>query len=220
MSSQTPSTSDATASSDTLPLQSGEIEVNLICPKCEMQNGYSISRMKPIYNFTCPRCRTKFESRIIKVHDARTWDDAGRHRYIIYYQDFSGQRQHIDFTNSKKRPEIKLRPKDLVILSSVKDRLALVQNSTTRRYVKVSDPRCFLATYVYGADSPEVETLRQFRDAALLPSPLLAQLVEGYYAASPTLIRWFGNYPVFRDVIRVWLMPIVWILHRVNKLRD
>lgn len=50
------------------------------------------------------------------------------------------------------------------------------------------DRRCFIATAVYGADAPQTECLRAWRDRVLMPSWAGRSLVRGYYAVSPALV--------------------------------
>lgn len=57
---------------------------------------------------------------------------------------------------------------------------------------------CYVATAVYGSyDCPQVWTLRRYRDyglASSLPGRLFIKL---YYAISPTVVSWFGDYRWF-----------------------
>ena len=47
--------------------------------------------------------------------------------------------------------------------------------------------KCFIATAVYSADSPEVQLLRHFRDTQLQPTFLGRQFVKLYYRTSPPM---------------------------------
>tara|TARA_Y100000310_G_C20130191_1_gene555514 strand:+ start:76 stop:486 length:411 start_codon:yes stop_codon:yes gene_type:complete len=50
------------------------------------------------------------------------------------------------------------------------------------KYMGTREDDCFVATVVYGdANSPEVETLRDFRDTVLLENPLGRRFVDMYY---------------------------------------
>lgn len=56
-------------------------------------------------------------------------------------------------------------------------------------HMQQGDRRCYIATQVYGADAIETQTLRQWRDSALLthwPGRLLVSL---YYRLSPAAAR-------------------------------
>lgn len=50
------------------------------------------------------------------------------------------------------------------------------------------DRRCFIATAIYGAEAPETDFLRAWRDRVLMPTPAGRLFVRAYYAASPFLV--------------------------------
>lgn len=58
---------------------------------------------------------------------------------------------------------------------------------------------CYIATAVYGSyDTPEVWTLRRYRDYTLAENFFGRQFIRTYYAISPTLVRIFGNQQWFK----------------------
>lgn len=57
------------------------------------------------------------------------------------------------------------------------------------------DRRCFVATAIYGAQAPETEWLREWRDTVLMPRRVGRALVRAYYALSPALVRLVERYP-------------------------
>jgi hypothetical protein len=73
---------------------------------------------------------------------------------------------------------------------------------------------CFIATAAYGTDTAkQLDILREFRDAVLLPNSLGARFVSLYYAASPPIADFISQHEVIRTVVRVVLVdPIVDIL--------
>lgn len=57
---------------------------------------------------------------------------------------------------------------------------------------------CYVATAVYGSyDCPQVWTLRRYRDYGLASSLLGRLFIRFYYATSPTIVKWFGEYRWF-----------------------
>ena len=69
---------------------------------------------------------------------------------------------------------------------------------------------CFIATAAYGSYlDPHVETLREFRDAYLLPNPVGSALVSLYYKYSPPLAEFIDEHPAFKPVVRMALLPAV-----------
>jgi len=63
--------------------------------------------------------------------------------------------------------------------------------------------QCFIATELYGRDSVQVATLRQFRDHRLLTSRMGARLVVTYYRHSPSVIPVMRRSMAVRAVLRV-----------------
>ena len=69
---------------------------------------------------------------------------------------------------------------------------------------------CYIATSVYGSyDTPEVWTLRRFRDDVLGQTWYGRLFIKAYYATSPTLVRWFGDAEWFRNFWRDKLDTLV-----------
>lgn len=50
------------------------------------------------------------------------------------------------------------------------------------------DRRCFVATAIYGAEAPETEWLRAWRDTVLMPRRVGRAIVRAYYLLSPSLV--------------------------------
>ncbi|HJX69256.1 MAG TPA: CFI-box-CTERM domain-containing protein, partial [Dehalococcoidia bacterium] len=73
---------------------------------------------------------------------------------------------------------------------------------------------CFIATAAYGTDTArEIDILREFRDAVLLPNSPGAKFVSFYYRASPPIANFISQHEVLRTLVRVGFVdPIVRIL--------
>lgn len=73
---------------------------------------------------------------------------------------------------------------------------------------------CYVATCVYGSyDCPEVWTLRRFRDYTLDATWYGRLFIKGYYAISPTIVKWFGETKWFKAFWRVRLDKMVFKLN-------
>jgi uncharacterized repeat protein (TIGR02543 family) len=69
---------------------------------------------------------------------------------------------------------------------------------------------CYIATSVYGSyDTPEVWTLRRFRDDVLGQTWYGRLFIKAYYATSPTLVRLFGDAEWFQNFWRDKLDTLV-----------
>lgn len=78
---------------------------------------------------------------------------------------------------------------------------------------KPGDPYCFIATAAYGtALHPHLDTLRWFRDNALLTSAWGRAFVNAYYEYAPPVARWLEQHEQVRAIVRGALWPIVNII--------
>ena len=79
---------------------------------------------------------------------------------------------------------------------------------------------CFIATAAYGTDTArEIDILREFRDAVLLPNSLGAKFVSFYYKTSPPIANFISQHEVLRTVVRAGFVdPIVKILNWTHAL--
>jgi hypothetical protein len=69
---------------------------------------------------------------------------------------------------------------------------------------------CFIATAAYGSSlSPEVETLREFRDRVLLTCSLGKCFVEWYYRVSPPVAAFIAGHESLKMAVRLGLTPLV-----------
>ena len=65
-------------------------------------------------------------------------------------------------------------------------------------------PPCAIATSAYGTDkAQEIQILREFRDAVLLPNELGAAFVALYYRTSPAVAGFIFRYEILRATVRV-----------------
>jgi hypothetical protein len=79
---------------------------------------------------------------------------------------------------------------------------------------------CFIATAVYGSDTAEeIDVLREFRNAVLMPNRLGAALVWLYYEVSPPLAAVISRHDSLRTALRLgFIGPIVDILNWSHEL--
>lgn len=69
---------------------------------------------------------------------------------------------------------------------------------------------CFVATAAYGdSGSPEVATLRRWRDDCLADNALGRQFVRAYYSLSPGIAEAISKKPLARTAVRAMLFPVV-----------
>lgn len=75
-------------------------------------------------------------------------------------------------------------------------------------------PLCFIASAAYGpSTAKEVDILREFRDAVLLPNSFGVEFVSLYYEVSPPIANFISKHEVPKTVVRLgFVAPIVAIL--------
>jgi hypothetical protein len=73
---------------------------------------------------------------------------------------------------------------------------------------------CLIATATYGSElAPQVQTLREIRDNSLLTTQSGTSFMnffnEFYYSFSPTIADYERENPVFREVVKVGITPLI-----------
>lgn len=87
--------------------------------------------------------------------------------------------------------------------------------------VKKSGGGCLVATAAYGTElAPQVQSLREIRDDMLLKSDSGSKFMDGfnvfYYSFSPTVADWERQSPIFKDVVKTALTPMLSSLSILN----
>jgi len=75
---------------------------------------------------------------------------------------------------------------------------------------------CFIATELYGYNSPQVAILRSWRDRSLMPNYGGRLFIETYYRGAPTVVRAIQRFPILRDRIRALVEIVIRIVSPRN----
>jgi len=80
---------------------------------------------------------------------------------------------------------------------------------------------CLIATATFGSElAPQVQQLRELRDDTLLQtksgSAFMTGFNEFYYSFSPTIADWERQNPVFKEVVRLAITPLITSLSILN----
>lgn len=190
-------------------------QMNLVCPKCEAQNLYPITASASEHTLNCPKCSKTFTTKIFQVRakSSRGSKQENRRSFSVRVIDAMQREELIEFVNASHQ-DFELRARDLAAFSYLNGKLRVVQNCTVARYMKVSEPACFIATYLYGPNSEEVAILRGFRDVVLSPSPILSPVVEVYYKTSPALTECMRNSHLLKSIALRLVDPIVALIRK------
>ena len=85
----------------------------------------------------------------------------------------------------------------------------------------ISDPRCFIASALYGPTAHETQCLRKFRDQRLLARRAGRCFCNLYYRVSPTLIPALRRCPRLTGLLRASLnIAVRWIERRPREAAD
>jgi hypothetical protein len=80
---------------------------------------------------------------------------------------------------------------------------------------------CLIATATYGSElAPQVQQLRELRDNSLLQTASGTSFMSGfndfYYSFSPTIADWERESPIFKEVVKITLTPMISSLSILN----
>ncbi len=86
---------------------------------------------------------------------------------------------------------------------------------------KQSGGGCLIATAAFGSEiSPQVQSLRELRDNSLLQTSSGKKFMTGfnefYYSFSPTIADWERQNPIFKEVVKITLTPLLTSLSILN----
>ena len=81
--------------------------------------------------------------------------------------------------------------------------------------------RCLIATAAFGSElAPQVQQLRELRDNTLLKttsgSTFMAGFNSVYYSFSPTIADWERQNPIFKEVVKITITPLLSTLSILN----
>jgi hypothetical protein len=84
---------------------------------------------------------------------------------------------------------------------------------------------CLIATATFGTElAPQVQMLREIRDNAILSTSSGTSFMSGfnmiYYSFSPTVADWERESPVFREVVKAFITPMISTLTIMSLAED
>jgi len=93
----------------------------------------------------------------------------------------------------------------------------VVKSGETLKAIYIQSSGCLIASATYGSElSPEVHSLRRFRDTRILPtfagSQFMAAFDSFYYSFSPNVAEYVSKSAGVRSILKVLLYPLIKIL--------
>ena len=125
-------------------------------------------------------------------------------------------------------PEIKEEPKQIEEPEVIKSIEEPKEENTTKPDEKIDTtppPKsgCLIATAAFGSEmAPQVQLLRELRDNTLLKTTSGTAFMTGfnsvYYSFSPTVADWERQNPVFKELVKATITPLIATLSILNYL--
>jgi hypothetical protein len=193
-----------------------EVDVKVVCPQCEEQEIHTF--LGPYKEpAVCSSCNSEFDFILAntRAKKSRGNKKEGSREFDIRIILDDKSEEFYQFTNSSY-DDIELRSKDRVVLVFVDGNIRVVQNIEIGSYAIISDPSCFVATYLYGSKSSEVIFLRAWRDDFLKKSYPGKVFIRCYYFFSPHLIRHAGNLSSFNFFAKFLVKKILYFIGYKN----
>lgn len=84
-----------------------------------------------------------------------------------------------------------------------------------------TDPRCFIATAVFGELAAETNMLRRFRDEQLMPRKFGPKAIKLYYRISPVVASLIKRFPFLGQAFRAGLTTfLAYVRHQQTVVKD
>ena len=126
-------------------------QLNLVCPRCETQSGFSISPIQSYNQLRCIQCSTDFVAWVAKIRAKNSRQDkkSNSRHYAVRTIDVSGAERLIEFMQAGTQA-FELRSGDRAVFIYLGNRLVVVQNLTIGQYLslRVTSSGCFNAVAV------------------------------------------------------------------------
>ena len=93
-------------------------------------------------------------------------------------------------------------------VNELKENLGLIEEK------EIIGGDCLIATASYGSElAPQVQMLREIRDNSLLQTNSGSAFMESfnsiYYTFAPTIAQWENESPVFKEIVRTTITPLI-----------
>ena len=196
------------------PVAETSMTVKLVCPSCKKTSEYGCSTKHATHRFTCLVCRNAFSAYFGEVRSCEVVPLAKGRRYVFRLDELSGAQTQLHVDDWGRDALTVARRDLLAFLYSPATQLRGVLNLNSSRVLWLTTGVCFVATVAFGADAPELDVLRAFRDQRLRHSAAGRAFIEWYYREGPALAKWVSQHALRSRVTRVALRATVALVRR------
>lgn len=191
--------------------------VKLPCPSCRKVREVSFSPRVASHAFACTHCTAEWLTYFGELRSVEIERRSNKRIYSFRLNELNGHPTRVEVEDAGSA-ELQVARGDLLAflyLPRTELRGVLNLNSSRVLWLSSSGP-CFVATVAFGADAPELDVLRRFRDRRLLPYAAGRRVVDGYYRHGPAMAKLVEARPRLRAVVRGGLGWVVSALRRVD----
>lgn len=191
--------------------------VKLPCPSCRKVREVTFSPRVASHVFACTSCTGEWLTYFAELRSVQIERRGTKRIYSFRLNELNGHPTRVEVEDASSA-ELQVARNDLLaFLYMPRSMLRGVLNLNSSRvlWLAASGP-CFVATVAFGADAPELDVLRRFRDRRLLTTAWGRPLVEGYYRHGPGLARLVQASRPLRAAVRLGLRSVVAHLERTG----
>jgi len=211
---------EATRRSRFDPRPEPTVQVKLACPWCQKPGDFTLPPRVAMHQLACLHCAQGFAAYLAEVKSLEVERRKGeRRRYVFRVEELNGTPSRVEFETVGGKDELVAAKRDLLaFLYGPPTILRGVLNLNSSRVLWLPSPGpCFVATAVFGPDSPQVWALRRFRDRELLPRVAGRAFVRFYYRHGPAWARTVARRPWLHRAVRVMLSGVASTYERVTR---
>ena len=174
------------------PRSDERLKVQLTClgNRCRKRSQYEVAAQKAFHRLACPKCGQSFGALIGRVGTLKRTNHGVTSHYAIGFELLGEPARLLEFDDASQKGLSAAAGDLMALLYSCTGSLAAAENLTTGAlHPIVPKGACFVATMAFGEGAPELDDLRAFRDARLVPHPLGRRFVRAYYRHGASLAR-------------------------------
>lgn len=194
------------------------LNVKLPCPSCRKVREVSFSPRVASHTFACTHCAAEWVAYFAELRTVEIDRRSNKRTYSFRLNELSGHPTRIEVEDASSGELQVARGDLLAFLYMPRSVLRGVLNLNSSRVLWLAPGGpCFVATVAFGAEAPELDVLRRFRDRALMRSPLGRAFVDAYYQHGPQVAGVVSRRRWLRAPVARALSAVVRVLERTER---